>query len=195
MIDDIDLGLIDAYLDDALSPEEVERFDSRLSREPELASALHAARSQRAVRGAAWQSVRPTEAAADWLARRIVGEVRSRQRARIWGRWTRVAGAAAACLLFGFVAGWMGRGRADVPSGAHVVPVSQVQSVAHNSGVSVDASGVYRVALTDDSGNVVAVQKFTKYEDARQFANDLAVYQARKREAENGRTMFTSGEF
>jgi len=195
MIDDIDLGLIDAYLDDALSPEEVERFDGRLAREPELATALHAARAQRAVRGAIWQSERPTEAAADRLARRIVGEVRRRQRARIWGRWTRVAGVAAACLAFGFVAGWMGRGRVDVPPNAAIVPVSHMQSVAPTSNVSVDASGIYRVALTDDAGNVVAVQKFTKYEDARQFANDLAVYQARKREAENGRSMFTSGEF
>jgi anti-sigma factor RsiW len=170
MASDRDLELIEAYLDDALSAEEVERLDRRLTDDPELAAALHEQRTSRALRIAAYQDADPDEADVEQLSQRIIGELHRRQRAMIVRRWTRIAGAVAACILFGFVAGWLGRSRAESEGAFR-------QSRGGTHGIAVDPVGVYQVFLTDDNGNTIKEQTFSEYEQARRFADDLAGYE------------------
>jgi len=176
MPSDRDLELIEAYLDDALSAEEVERLDRRLAEESDLAVMLHEQRTSRAFRLAAFQCQAPQDCEAKELSDRIIAEVLRRQRRRIAGRWLRVAGALAACVLFGFVAGWLGRGRAETES-----PDSNLRAV--HADLTVDPIGVYQVSFTDDSGNVIAQQTFSHYEQARRYADDLAGYEAHRTSA------------
>jgi hypothetical protein len=172
MSSDRDLELIEAYLDDALSAEEVERLDRRLSSEPDLSELLHAQRTSRAFRLAAYQSDAPRDSEAKQLSARIIAEVFRRQRMRIVGRCLRIAGALAACILFGFVAGWLGRGRADIEN-------TETSMRAVHADLTLDPIGVYQVSLTDDSGSVIDVRTFSQYEQARRYADDLAGYEAR----------------
>ena len=176
MPSDRDLELIEAYLDDALSAEEVERLDRRLTSEPDLAETLHAQRTSRAFRLAAFQSETPQDAEAKQLSDLIIAEVFRRQRMRIVSRWLRIGGAVAACILFGFVAGWLGRGRAELEN-----PDSNLRAL--HADLTVDPIGVYQVSFTDDSGNVIAQQTFSHYEQARRYADDLAGYEARPKSA------------
>ena len=169
-----DLELIEAYLDDALSADEVERLDRRLSTEPALAAALHEQRTSRALRIAAFADVSPNDGDVEQLSRRIIGELHRRQRALSFRRWTRIAGAVAACLLFGFVAGWLGRAKAE---SERAFP----QSRGGTHGMAVDPVGVYQVFLTDDNGNTIKEQTFSEYEQARRFADDLAGYEGHQR--------------
>ena len=172
MPNDRDLELIEAYLDDALSPEEVERLDRRLAEDADFAATLHEQRTGRAFRLAAFQSDAPQHGEVKELSDRIITEVFRRQRQRIMGRWMRVAGALAACVLFGFVAGWLGRGRAEsenVDAGVRAV----------HADLTVDPIGIYEVSFTDDSGNIIAQQTFSHYEQARRYADDLAGYETR----------------
>jgi anti-sigma factor RsiW len=168
MPSDRDLELIEAYLDDALSAEEVERLDRRLADDFELAQMLHALRAGRAMRFAAFEADAPQEPHAQQLAERIIHQLQRRQRTRIVGRWVRIAGALAACILFGFVAGWLGRGHAESEN-----IESQARGVTHTA-LTVDPVGIYQVSLTDDSGSVIAEKTFGHYEQARRYADDLA---------------------
>jgi anti-sigma factor RsiW len=190
MVNDTDLELIEAYLDDALSTDDVEQLDRRLAYEPQLAAALGKIRTQRALRTMAWMSREPSAESSEQLAGRIASAIRQRQAARTLARWARAAGALAACILFGFVAGWIGRGRAE-PATFHAMPAGAISHAA----MTLDSSGVYQVALTDDGGNVLAVQRFARYEDARQFAADLSGYEARRRQVQQGRAVLVSDKF
>lgn len=193
MVNETDLELIEAYLDDALTPDEVERLDRRLNTEPELSAAMGALRGERLMRTFVWQIQQPADSAADRVTARVVSEVRRRDRMRWRGRWSRVAGAVAACILFGFVAGWLGRGRAQLLDES-AMDRSAVHAISHTA-MSLGPSGVYQVALTDDAGNVIAVQKFARYEEAKQFADDLATYEARRRQVQQGRAVLVSDQF
>ncbi len=172
-----DLELLDRYLDDALEPLEFEQLRRRLHAEPELAEALQDARTQRQSRQATWQSMEPGDNEVDQFIRTFAARTR-RQDTRL--RLTRVSrffGAAAACIAFGFLAGWLGRGTPATtvaPSGR-----LHVASVTHDRMGDVPT---FNVALTDDDGNVVAVQKFSRLEEAREFANDLVQWQLRRHE-------------
>jgi hypothetical protein len=42
---------------------------------------------------------------------------------------------------------------------------------------------------------VIALQRFNKIEDARQFADDLAQYQVRRQQVQDGQAMLVSDKF
>jgi hypothetical protein len=48
------------------------------------------------------------------------------------------------------------------------------------------------VALTDEAGNITAVQKFDNMEDARNFAADVGRWQARQQQIQQGQPIVTS---
>lgn len=204
MLSDQDQELLEAYLDDALSPDEVERIARRLTDEPELASALDALRRDRRARVAAWESLQPDEAEASAFAKNLI---RSMHRQRMMSRmsWvTRLSGAAAACMLMGLGGGWYvwGRPVASVHTSA-VTPVAvnsqnehpprQIQFV--NQPVNDLAAGTYQVELTDDSGKVLAVQKFNKLEEAQHFAQDLGRVVERQQDVQNGHVTLAADHF
>ena len=51
------------------------------------------------------------------------------------------------------------------------------------------------VALTDEAGNITAVQKFDKLEDAREFAAEVGRWQARHQQIQNGNVVMTTTKF
>lgn len=200
MLEETDQQLLEAYLDDALAPDEVEQAARRLANEPPLAAALDAMRTARRQRGAVWSALEPAESSADAFAQSLIRSVRRR---RLMARivWTsRLGGAAAACLLIGLTGGWYLRGRGTVPT---VVPGSEIASNDNNAQQVhfVDRptgdlpAGGYQVALTDQNGNVLTVQKFNKLDEAQHFAQDLGQVVERQQDVQNGRAMLVSDHF
>jgi hypothetical protein len=109
------LEQLEEYLDGALAPEEVERFNARLGTDQELAELLDELRADRETRGLLWRANEPGLAQANAFADRVITAARRNTRREFnWGRLGRSAqfgSAAAACLLLGFVFGWLGRDR------------------------------------------------------------------------------------
>ena len=189
---DPDFALLESYLDGELSPGEIADLDRRLRGEPELAGALGRMSAEYAVRRAVWASLEPGKSEATRVARGAGISARQLDRRRQLGKLSRLAGAAAACIAVGFLAGWVGRGntaaRADTgrqvatTGGAASAPAPQTPAEPY----------VYQVALTDEAGNITAVQKFDNLEDARNFAADVGRWQARQQQVEQGQTVMTS---
>jgi S1-C subfamily serine protease len=104
-----DLDLLEEYLDGELAPDEADRVRARLTGEPQLAAALEDIRSQRDIRAALWRENEPSEGEAQAFAARVVTAARKQDNWTRIGRYARFGSAAAACLLVGFFAGWLGR--------------------------------------------------------------------------------------
>ena len=129
-----DLELLEEYLDGALTPDEAERVRGRLADEPAFAAALDESREQRETRTAVWDTLAPTEAQAQAFATKAISAAHRTERWRHVNRYARFGSAAAACLLVGFFAGWLGRDKGtfikplvtspvvEMPSGPSVQP-------------------------------------------------------------------------
>jgi anti-sigma factor RsiW len=164
---DPDLALLESYLDGELSSAELQSLQGRLHGDPELSGALSRLSADYTVRQAVWSSLEGNNAECDRMARKVKRAVR---RASLWERSKnaiRVGAAVAACLVC-FVAGWVGRGSAATAS-----PRNGTGTVA-----TTEEPAVYEVALTDEQGNITAVQKFNRLEDAKAFAADVGKWQA-----------------
>lgn len=185
-----DFELLDAHLDDALSPIDAEHLRLRLAAEPGLAAALEALRSERAARAAVWRSMEPTTSEASAV---IASVVRGGRRADLMRRASRhvaALAAAAACIALG----WFGRG--VVAGGRSTESAASSATAFHTASRSAArANGTYRVALTDAAGNVLAVQTFSRPEEAQRFATDLAQWQATQQQARQGQLRLVSDEF
>jgi hypothetical protein len=175
-----DIELLEAHLDDALNPIEVEHLRLRLAAEPELAVALETLRAERAARALVWRSMKPTMAEASSLADAAVRRGRRAAFIRLTGRHVAALLAAAACIAVG----WFGRG---VVAGGRAANSTGNTATALRAGGSPTAA--YRVALTDSAGNVVAVQTFARPDEAQRFATDLAQWQARQQQARPGQVV------
>lgn len=192
MTQDIDLELLEAHLDGALAPEETESLVSRLAAEPELAALLSALREERELRTAVWQSLAPAPGEAEQFA---AGVIRSARRQRLLGRVgqiSRTAVAAAACIMLGVGTGWYAWGR---PAAAPPT-LSRVNTGA-DTHLAADTAhaGPYQVAITDQDGNVVAVEKFNRLDEANKFADDLGRYQERRLDVQDGKATLVSDHF
>jgi hypothetical protein len=162
---DPDLALLESYLDGELTSAELQSLQGRLSGDPELSAALSRLSSDYTVRQAVWTSLEANNAECDRMARKVKRAVR---RASLWDRSknaVRVGAAVAACLVC-FVAGWIGRGTATA------------KPVDGRERTNLVEQGIYEVALTDEQGNITAVQKFDRLEDAKAFAADVGKWQA-----------------
>ena len=82
MLTDTDLELLDAYLDDTLSADEVEELEVRLAVESDLAAALSDLRAQRAARSAVWRALEPSQASSKRFAASVFTPLRRFNRAR-----------------------------------------------------------------------------------------------------------------
>jgi anti-sigma factor RsiW len=192
-IGELDLELLEDYLDDASSPAQVQHVGERLAAEPELASAMHELRAARMLRVASWRSLGPCETEAAKLADRVIASIRREDRLRKAWASLRV-GSIAAALVGIFVIGWLLRGRASPSSLQAGDSVVQPVAVEHAVALS-ELGGPFHVALLDQEGRLVPVQKFSRADDARQFAHDLMQYEARARDAEQGSAMLVSDHF
>ena len=181
---DDDVELLEAHLDGALSADENERLTARLCREPQLADALATLRAERSVRRRAFSSLEPDPQAADAFAAHAVEQIARQDRWRRTSRLLRRVSAVAAGFAIAFAGGWVARGSAAAD------PAPRVAASTTSGGPS-----SIQVALTDEQGNIVAVQQFDDLRQAAQFADDVGRWQARRRQVESGQVVPVSGEF
>jgi hypothetical protein len=186
-----DLEILEMYLDDALSDRDLAAVAKRIAEEPVMAAELERLRGEREMRRQIWLAMEPTDAAVERLLGRVDESIRRRtwwERQLKWGRW---AGAAAACVVFGFTAGYLGRS-----TESPVAPTSVAQNEDHGQINFVGrVAGPAQVQLTDDSGRVVAVQHFESVDKAKEFANDIQAWQERQQQMRNGNVIMTRGKF
>lgn len=191
---DSDYDILEGYLDNSLSPDEMQAIAARLAAEPELAASLDALREERTLRQAAWKSYEPDELSVQRFAASTVRALRRQRVFSILTHFTRLAISAAACLALGISAGWFiwGRPIGSVPVSATITgPAANLASNSdHQSG-----AGTYQVAITDENGKVVAVQKFSGLDEAKAFADDLGRYEQRKLDVQDGKATLVSDKF
>src|SRR5690242_20553866 len=104
-----DVELLEMYLDDALSDQDLAAVARRIAEEPVMAAELERLRAERNLRRQLFVSMEPTDAEVERLLGRIDESIRRRsffERNLRWGRW---AAAAAACVAIGFTIGQVGR--------------------------------------------------------------------------------------
>ena len=192
-----DLDLLEAHLDGALAPDDAEALARRLGREPALAAALERVRETRAVRRAVWASYEPQAGHAERLTTAFVAAGKREERIRRAARLARRATAAAAVVLLAFAGGWVARGRLADEGASVARPVSTDDHAFDSSGAGDGPS--FPVALTDEDGNIVAVQHFDDPDRAREFAEDVGRWQSRPAERQQRptaeRSVPVSGEF
>jgi hypothetical protein len=194
-IGEIDLEMLEDYLDDGLSPAQVEHVARRLAEEPELALAMHELRAARVLRAAAWRSLEPTQYQAAGIEQRVVEVVRREAwHRKAWhGAWVSTAAAASVAL---FAIGWLMRTPAPYSPSQKIPAVAATHARLLKPAVTLTPEpGPYHVALIDRDGRLTPAQKFSKADDARQFARDLLQYEDRRRQAEQGGAMLVSDHF
>lgn len=199
-----DEELLEAHLDGALTPEDGEALWRRLAAEQELLAELERLRAERVVRAAVWAAGEPTAGEAEQVAEEVVSAA---AHARRWERaawFGRRAAASAAAVALAFAAGWTVRGRYEPagPTTVRAVVPARPAGMAPAGMAPAAAAGAderrpsFPVTLTDELGNVIAVQHFDDARTARQFAEDVDRWQSRPRgRAEVDSVTPVSGEF
>lgn len=176
-----DLESLEMYLDGALSDDQADIMRKRLATEAGLPAALEELRAQRAVRQAVWTSLEPDMASVDRLHWRLRGAIANQQRGHRSHPWRfgRIGSVAAACIVFGFFAGWFGRGNgvagpngATVPGGSGETPVA-IDQQSPSTPVLNPAGTPILVPVTNEYGQVVAWQRFRNTGEAKDFTEDL----------------------
>ena len=194
---DHDLEVLEAHLDGSLPADASVALCRRLEAEPRLAAALKEVRSERAARYAVWASFEPDDARAEATVSTALASATRQDRLRRAARNARRVTAAAAVVAIAFAGGWAARARVapEQSSPAARAPLHNAHHFVSSGGG--EASGPYPVALTDENGNVTAVQYFDDPQAARDFAEDVDRWQsrARPRPADAGRIVPASGEF
>ena len=170
-----DLETLEAHLDGALIPLEAEALGRRLAAEPALAEALDRLRAQRDVRRAVWASYEPDEPAANFAAATVLAAAVREERWRRSVSIARRATAAAAVVVLAFAAGWAARGTVS-PGPQQTIRTGDPHPFNTSGGGSGNES--FPVALTDEHGNIIAVQHFNDAAKAREFAEDVGRWQS-----------------
>jgi anti-sigma factor RsiW len=178
-VTETDLELLENYLDDALESAQVEALRARLTDDQDLRAAMEQIRHERATRKAFFTTLEPDDATADALAARIRAAIYQRRRFASIAAPLRYFAAAAACVAIGFFA----RGFFD--HGPR--PTNETQNAP--------ITATYQVTLRDQSGKVVAVQRFDSLQKAQEFAADLARWQSHSERLATGRFVLTTDRF
>lgn len=203
---DEDIQLLEAYLDDELSADEIDALRERLIEEPLLAASLADLRRDRSARQQVFAAMEPGELAVSDTVAGVQKMVRGRLR---WGGRLRESSryvAAAACVTVGVFIG----SRATRQTQTVAIPPQPSGQVALTGGGNNNSSVLFpddpgpatpvqftgslrpmlpagtprMVVLCDSKGNPVSVQQFDTAEQAREFVQDL--YRAA---AASGRTI------
>ncbi len=173
--DDPHLDLLECYLDGELAPAEAEDLRRRLESDAQFAASLTALRSQRADRERFFGSLEDTVDVERLLANaRRACRPATRRVLRLVSYIT----AAAACLAIGFFVARFSKNPARPGDRG---PVANGQA--------------YSVAITDEAGRVIAVQKFDTLEKAREFSDDLQRWQQRQEQLRNGQVTVRTASF
>lgn len=169
MLSDVDMELLELLLDGELSPDQARALRARIADEPDLARALAAIESQRQARDEYYTSLEADAAAAARVCAAVRRGVRRHHAALYLRRALAACSAAAACLAAGLLI-------------VHVL--GPAGSPADRSAL---ARPIYHsVAITDENGTLLGVQKFDSLEKAREFSEDLARWQEMQRRMRDG---------
>ncbi len=195
-VPDDDLQLLEAYLDDELSTDEVDALRERLIEEPQLASALAGLRESRSVRQKVYASLEPGEL----TVTDAVADVQTSVRNRL--RWRRTMSdvlrysAAAACLVIGLTVGSQFNGQSQPnpyqqadnndrpliagPFGANNYqspPMTDRLVLGEDPGpaspVRFEPLTPRTVVLKDPQGRIIAATEFASAAEAMQFIEEL----------------------
>jgi hypothetical protein len=186
-----EIELVERYLDDALDMSEVEALQARLAHDPHLVATLERVRSERALRKAVYGGYEPDDAAVARTTQYAATLVRQQQNDHRRVRPLRFALAAAACVAIGF----FGRGFFDHPNGPPEGGGSGGHLTMDPKRVDVQKVSTYQVTLRDETGHVVAVQRFDSIDKAQEFAADLARWQSNSERLASGRFVLTADRF
>ncbi|QOV88836.1 anti-sigma factor [Humisphaera borealis] len=182
---DPDLALLESYLDGELSSAQLQSLQQRLAADADLSSALARLSEDFTVRQAVWTSLEGSVAESRTVSRQVVRSIR---RAGFWERsrnYVRAGIAVAACLVC-FSAGWIGRGSTATAAMTPGQSPDGAKAIAEGGSA---APFLYQVALTDEAGNITAIQKFDTLEDAKAFAAELSKWEAEQAQAKYGQTV------
>jgi len=171
---DTELELLETYLDGELPAQEAEALDARVAREPELGKVLEGLRHERELRAMVWERYEPNAQTVE----RFLGRVQKKVDNHWW--WAgqlanlRLIGAAAACIVLG----WVGRGMLQSPATApgQLTTLSNPGIVQVSTGAP--KSGPVSLPIYDGDGHLLAEQRFENAEQAQQFIRELQQWQA-----------------
>jgi anti-sigma factor RsiW len=212
-VTDEQLEKLEAYMDGELPAEQEGELLRQLAGEPELAAAMAALRAQRDGRNAVWHSFEPDDAAVQRVMMRIESAI---DRHNVWAhrlaRW-RIPSAAAACILLGFLFGWVGRSTTPQDSNAvgGAMLVSQAPQPSAQGGTvqpnlpnpnlttvnnqitrtAPAAAAPVKLPIVDEYGRQVGVQEFRSVEEATRFVDDLNRWQHAQEKVINGNVTLT----
>ncbi|HMB96437.1 MAG TPA: hypothetical protein VKK61_10390 [Tepidisphaeraceae bacterium] len=200
---DIDLEMMEGWLDGELPDEQANQLRQRIASEPALAAAVDQLRSERQLRNEVWQSFESGNGEVETL---ISNVRRAVQREEIWS-WRfgvlRKFSAVAASIGLIFMAGWVSHERLRVVGSDATIaaPIVSPQAVASNipndneikfiqpgnlnfvnSPITPSFSNVqpanYQVEIVDPQGHLVAIQSLNKLDDAQKFLTDMGRFQS-----------------
>ena len=175
-MNDNQMEMLEAFLDDELSKQQQDELRARLATNPALTSELERLRSERQTRQSLFSSLEGGEdAVVDRAMSRVHQLDHRRQHLAQYFRRAIFAVAAAACIILGFLIGWMGATNGKSTAAASEPP--------------------YRVEIVDETGQVTAVQKFQTLEKAREFQLDLQEWQLRQDLILNGQVTVQSAKY
>jgi hypothetical protein len=178
-VNDSDLDLLHAYIDGEMPVSECEGFWRRLSVESDLLAELERMRGDHSIRQAMWATMEPADSVVARCETSILRATRRYDLLVSIRRISSISTAVAACLLFGFTVGWMGRDRYLHAPVSGTSPMAMVEQASqHSSSPTANNSTVY----IEDGGHLVAVQQFKSLEEARQFAEDINRVQANQQD-------------
>ncbi len=189
---EMDIQRLEAYLDGEVTGPARTVLEERLATDRALADQLDDLRAARLTRSAVWRALEPDERQVEHLVAGITAAARQRE---IWRKRAvalRWVSAAAASVLLGIGVGWFGR------TFMHPQPAPPAFPVAHGPAMPdgpASPEALFRVALTDESGNVLAVQTFDSIDRARAFATDVQQWQQRQRQAQTGDILLVGDRF
>lgn len=183
------------FLDGELDAASAAAMRRSAESDPALAEALAELEGDRGWRQQAWRSLEPDDAYAARLASQVILQVHRGERRRRLMAWMRGPAAAAACLAI-FATGWIARDRAGVatPEGFTPIPSKLSDSWSFDNR-GTPTRGMVNVALTDETGNVIAVQRFNEIGEAKRFADDLTRWQAQRQQVQQGRLQRVGEQF
>ena len=194
-ISDDQLLDLESYLDGALNPSEIDVVRARLTVDTDWSESLSTLKAERALRRLTFAALEPSEREADQFSTNLVSDLRRRQnQSKLW-RGLRVIAAAAACLMFGLIGGWMLRDRAIAIDHNTTGSKVAVSSPAGHGETKVAKVVSYQVELTDENGRVTAVQTFDSLDKAKEFADDLSHWQERQSQLRNGSAIVVADRF
>jgi hypothetical protein len=187
---EVDVEILEAFLDGGLSEAQAEAVRQRLASDPTFSHALNELIAERDTRDRFYATLQRHDSAEDQVVGRLLGGVERaldqherREMARSdRRRMARYISAAAACVLFSFSAGWIGHRHSSDRApfgGAFGGALLSDQQAAAPSGTGIGTlvsnvrpSGV-DVTLTDSLGRILGVQHFDSLDEARNFARDV----------------------